>query len=173
MLKTKNVLLAIAALSLSFGLTGCGKDNYQGTYTGTEIRAAATTGGTTTNNNYYGQNMARAVTLTLSNSGDVVSGTYQVTQSQMYGGQTGQTGYGTQESYQFTGSSSSSGQITNVMLISTGGYSQYSQCFMQGSLSSSNHGQQITGTLTSATASSSGAQTSQCGSLTLNLIRGN
>ncbi len=165
-------------MSLALGLTGCGKDNYQGTYTGTEIRAAGTVGGTTTQQNYgYGQNMARAVTLTLSNNGDVVSGTYQVTQSSMYGGtqpgQPGQTGYGTQESYQFTGSTASSGQITNVMLISTGGYSQYSMCFMQGSLSSSNHGQQITGTLTSATASSSGAQNSQCGSLTLNLIRGN
>ena len=172
MLKTKKVLMAIAAMSLTLGLMGCGKDNYQGTYTGYEIRAQGTTTGTTTptsgyNTGYNSYNAARAVTLTLSNNGDVVSGTYQVTQPS-YGGTTTTGTYGAAESYQFTGSSQTSGQISNIMLVSTGGYSQYSNCFMQGTLSSQNHGQTLSGTLTAA---ASGA--SNCGSLQLSLTRGN
>lgn len=168
MLKSKKVLMAIAAITLAAGLTGCGRDNYQGTYTGYEIRSqsSTTTGGTQPT---MGYNAARAVTLTLSNNGDVVTGTYQVTQSQ-YGGYTGGTAMtGQAESYQFTASSDQSNQLSNVMLISTSGfYSTYSNCQMQGTLSSQNRGQVVSGTLTSAAGAAS-----NCGSLQISLTRNN
>jgi hypothetical protein len=177
MFKTNKVLLTIAAMTLTAGLTGCGKDNYQGTYTGYELRLPATatgTGGTTVpQTGYtgygYGAQQARAVTLTLTNSGDAVTGTYTVT-TPAYGGTT--TAGIPAETYSFNGSSANSGSISNIMLFSTtgsyGGYSQYSMCIMQGTLSSQNHGQTITGTLTAAPSAAS-----NCGSLQLNLTRGN
>lgn len=167
MFKTKKISVAIAAAALVMGLSGCGKDNYQGTYTGYEIRSQGTTGTGTTG---VGYSQARAVTLTLSNNGDVVTGTYQVTNTNTYSGNTGNTNLA-QETYQFTASSEQSGQLTNVMLISTGGgygYSQYSNCLMQGSLTSQNRGQVVNGTLSAATGAAS-----NCGSLQLSLTRGN
>lgn len=173
----KKILMTVSAAVLAVGLTGCGKDNYQGTYTGFEVpTAAAPTAGTTTQNGgyntgaYYNQQPSQ-VTLTLSDNGNVVSGTYTVTS--MYGGMQGQMGqmgqYGNQPS-QFTASSENSGQLSNVSLLR---YMNGQTCFYQGSLSSSNHGQQITGSLSSAMSGTSGAWGAMCPTITLNLTRGN
>ncbi len=172
MLKTNKVLLAITAMTLSFGLTGCGKDNYQGTYTGYEVLGQAQTTTTTggTNPQYYpqagyGTNM---VTLTLTDSGNVVSGTYSVTSAYQTTGQYPQTGAAMTS--QFQASAENSGSLSNVSLLKISQYGGQ-PCLYTGSLSSSNHGQTINGTLNAA--ATSGQIGNYCGTLTLSLTRGN
>jgi hypothetical protein len=175
MLKTNQVLLAVASL-LAIGLSGCGKENYQGTYTGYDVASASTTAPTGTtgyNPNTPPVNQApRTVTLTLSNNGDLVSGTYTAAATNQFNGgySTYNSGFSTGATYTFSASSSTSGQLTNVTMIpsaSTGG-SSYSSCALQGSLSSSDKGQSITGTL-----SPFGYANSGCTAITINLTRPN
>lgn len=182
MMKSNRVLLAVAAVTLAMGLTGCGKDKYDGTYTGFEVRSVTTQGAQPTPTVGTGMSSARAVTVTLANNGDAVTGTYQVTMSNGVGsmGYNGYNSYspyspyamgnmsGAGESYQLTASSAQSGSLTNVMLVSTGGYSMYSNCLMQGSLTSENHGQTLSGTLSSPSSAAS-----NCGTIQLTLTRGN
>jgi hypothetical protein len=178
MTNTKKIFLAIATVTLSLGLTGCGKDNYEGTYTGLELPVASTTTPTPTQGGYqypnqypnqtsygYGQYGANQVSLTLTNNGDVVSGNYTVTSTGM------NSGYGN-TSGTFRANSSNSGSLSDVYLLKSapGGYQQ---CIYQGSLSSTNHGQTLTGTLSTAQVGVSGGQYSYCPSISLNLTRGN
>ena len=178
MMKTNKVLMAALATILAAGLSGCGRDNYQGTYTGYEVRNQATVAGQT-QPTQVGYSQARSVSLVLTNNGDVVSGTYTVTNTNngsYYPQQGGNTNLG-QEVYQFTASSEQSNQLTNVMLFSSGssmstgggyGYSMYSNCLMQGTLQAQNKGQIVSGTLSPIASANS-----QCGSMTLQLTRGN
>lgn len=175
MLKTNQVLTALAAVALSVGLTGCGKDNYQGTYQGFEQLSSAQTAQTGQNGqpipqyNYnYQNNQANMVTLTLTNNGDAVTGTYSVTQS--YGNMYQTPMNMGNTTSQFTASSENSGSLSNVMLYrNVNGMA----CLYTGTLTSSNHGQTITGTLSSPSANQSGAWGASCSQITLNLTRGN
>lgn len=185
MMKANRVLFTIATVALAMGLTGCGKDKYDGTYTGYQIRlpAASPSGTPTTNYNYGTTTPASPVTVTLANNGDSVTGTYQVTMSNGVG-TSGYNGYNTGnntgynngaynagESYQFNASSASAGSLTNVMMIpTTVAYgSLNSNCgVLQGSLTSQNKGQTLSGTLSPLPGAAS-----NCGALQLQLTRGN
>ncbi|MBS1962209.1 MAG: hypothetical protein JST04_08335 [Bdellovibrionales bacterium] len=168
----KKILMTVSVATLAVGLSGCGRDNYQGTYTGFEVPTASnTTTGTTQNGGYntgYYNMQPSQVSLTLSDNGNVVTGTYTTTSS--YGGyQTQYNQYGNQPS-QFTASSENSGSLSNVSLLR---YMNGQTCFYQGSLASSDHGRQITGSLSSAMSGTSGAWAGVCPTITLNLTRGN
>jgi len=170
MLKTNKVLMAIAAMTLAAGLTGCGRENYQGTYTGYEQKLA-TTGTTGTFTGSGGMNQPSLVTLTLTDSGNVATGSYTVSQSYQMSPFPTNQGQQTQAG-QFTASTENSGSLTNVQLMrfeAMGG----SACLYTGSLSSSNRGQTINGTLTSPSASQSGSNMNMCPSIQISLTRGN
>lgn len=166
MLKTKKVMLAIAAITLAAGLSGCGRDNYQGTYTGYEMKTAAA--GTTGYGGSYA-NPTSMVTLTLSNNNDLATGTYQVTPSYGTGFNTGTTT--PQTPGQFQASTEQSGSLTNVQLMRFDTFGG-SACLYTGSLSSANKGQTINGTLSSPS-TVSGGQMNMCPSIQLSLTRGN
>lgn len=158
----KKILMAVAVAVL--GLSSCGRENYNGTYTGYQM-AAQTTG----TSSYYNYSMAgnSAVTASLTSNGDSVTGTYQLTGGSSY--------YNTSTSYQLTANSSQSGQLTAVTLIPTSNMYNNTGCgFLTGTLTTSNKGQMITGTLTpSGAAAYSGAQSSMCPSVQISLTRNN
>lgn len=143
MLKANRVLMAIAAMILSLGLTGCGKDKYEGNYTGVEMRSMTQAGTTPTPTQQ--QTQARQVTLTLTSNGDSVTGTY--TPAPLYNGGMNGSVNGSSETYQLTANSSNSGQLTNVMIFPAPGNTMNSGCVIQGTLASQDHGQTLSGTL--------------------------
>lgn len=171
MLNQKKILMAVAVAVL--GLSSCGRDNYNGTYTGYQTASAVTTTGTPQTGypqtGYYSQNGSGTVTASLSNNGDVVTGTYQVQPS-------GYTSMGMgSQSYQVQANSAQSSQLSNVVLIPTTSMYSAAQCgAFTGSLSSSNHGQILSGTLTpGGMPGMSGAQNSMCPPVTVSLTRNN
>ena len=186
--RTKILMTALAGLALS----ACGSNHFTGTYTGTQTATpstptAATTGsGTTagtTSYSPYGYNQqpsAASITLTLTEQGDIVTGTLTAP---------GAKG-------QLTASAASADSLSNiqVMMISdtpvanpttAPGYNN-AQTYMcanyqlTGSLSSPNKGDSLTGTLT-GTQMSTGSQYgynssygmgyNTCASSTLTLIK--
>ena len=96
MMKHKKVVLGLAALTVVF--SGCGKNDYNGTYEGYETPTA-----TGTNQQMYGMNMVQPdyATLTISQNGETVSGTY-TTRSGIQGN--------------FMASAASSNRLDNVRL---------------------------------------------------------
>lgn len=163
MLNKKLLMVVMGSLALS----ACGKNNYNGTYTGYETSAASAAQTTNTGmqqGGYYPQqNMGGGtgiVTLTLKQDGDIVSGTYatQVSNSGYntgYGNAGSSNGSGT-----FSASSQKSNSLDNVQLAitygsvtgSAGSYSPYGNtggttCILSGNLQSSNDGKSLSGTL--------------------------
>lgn len=150
-MRTQKLALLITTAILGLSLSSCGKERYSGTYTGYQVSVPAT-GTTQTQTNYqnntmYGSNQSSIVTANLNSNGETVTGTYSLS-----GGNTGYQNSGsTNTTYQFTANSSSSGPLSNVMLIpssnGTGSNMSMSSCMLTGSLTSSNSGKSITGTL--------------------------
>jgi len=145
MLNKKLWMVAFAALAF----TGCGKNDFNGTYTGYETQSAGSVGGTVGNYGGY----ATPVTLQLKQEDDFVTGSYSA-QSSYSGGQS-MTG-------QFTASAKDADKLTNVQLVlsySSGaggypnqGYGSYPNyntggSFYSGELSSQNDGRSLSGTL--------------------------
>lgn len=157
MLNTKKIVMLVTASILGLGLSGCGKDNYNGSYSGTEIKmpqSATQTGQTQyPQQNYYQQQSYRGVTAELSHDGEIVTGTYTVTQqANQYGYQqpgmtnTSGTGTGVTETYRFEANASGSDQLTAVRLIPmTSGYG--GGCVLEGSLAAVQDGRRLSGTL--------------------------
>jgi len=159
MLNMKKIVMVVTASILGLGLTGCGKDNYNGSYSGTEIKMPQSQTGQTgqTQNyypqqNYYQQQSYRGVTAELSHDGEIVTGTYTITQqANQYGyqqpGMTNTSGTGVTETYRFEANASGSDTLTAVRLIPmTSGYGG-SACVLEGSLAVVQDGRRLSGTL--------------------------
>lgn len=142
MLNKKLVMVALAAVALS----ACGKNDFNGTYTGYETASGTQSG--------YGMG-ATPVTLNLKQNDEFVTGTYTA-QSSMYTGGQSQSVTG-----QFSASAQNSDKLDNVQLIVSqsgyGGYNGYptgsgsgyygSGQIYSGSLSASDDGRRLQGTL--------------------------
>lgn len=163
MLNTKKIVMVVTAAILGLGLSGCGKDNYNGSYSGTEIKLPQTaqtqTGQTQPSyypqQNYYSQQSFRAVTAELSHDGELVTGTYTITQQQnqyyQQPGTTGTSGTGMQETYRFEANADSSDQLTAVRLIPmSSGYGMGGGCVLEGTLAAVQDGRRLSGTLNPA-----------------------
>lgn len=156
-MSTKTILKVVAASILGLALTGCGKDNYNGTYSGTEIKLPQTqtqTGQTSQYQNYYpqqGQQSYRAVTAELKHDDEIVTGTYTITQpTSQYGGTT-TTGTTAAETYRFEATAGTANSLTGVRLIPmSSGYNMGGGCVLEGSLSAVQDGRRLTGTLNPA-----------------------
>lgn len=134
MLNKKLMMVALAAVALS----ACGKNDFNGTYTGYETQSGSTGG--------MGMGYPTPVTLNLKQNDEYVTGTY-TSQAQFQGGQS-MTG-------QFSASAKSSDKLDNVQLIMTASGGQWNGgmpgngmgSFFSGSLSSQDDGRRLTGTL--------------------------
>jgi hypothetical protein len=156
MFDTKKILIVTFA---ALGLTACGKDNYNGQYTGSEVKIpqSGQTGQTGGSQYGYGYSMYgtqySAVTANLSHNGDVVTGQYEA-QNSMYGGgtynqypsSTGTTGTG--QMYRFEATAKQANRLEGVRLIPLNSYS--GGCILEGSLEAVDDGARITGTLNPA-----------------------
>ncbi len=160
MFNAKKISMMVTASILGLALTGCGKDNYNGNYSGTEIKMPATQTGQTgqtgqpgqpgyyPTNNYYNQQQSyRGVTAELHHDGEIVTGTYNITPNQ-YGGVQSQTTSVQQETYRFEANANTANQLTGVRLIpmSTSYYGG-GGCVLEGNLTAVQDGRRITGTL--------------------------
>jgi hypothetical protein len=145
-MKTKKIGILLPLVVLGLGLSGCGKDNYNGTYTGTAIRTTGQTGGNsqvpTQSNVQYQQ-----VSANLQHNRDIVSGTFTLTM--MQGGMWNQNQQWNQnnmmggESYRFEASARESDRLTDVRLMPMNGYG----CMLTGTLESIQNGRRLRGTL--------------------------
>lgn len=165
MMNTKTILKVVAASILGLALTGCGKDNYNGTYSGTEIKLPQTqtqTGQTTQypsqypsqyypQQNYYQQQSYRAVTAELKHDDEIVTGTYTITQpTSQYGGTT-TTGTTAAETYRFEATAGTANSLTGVRLIPmSSGYNMGGGCVLEGTLAAVQDGRRLSGTLNPA-----------------------
>lgn len=163
-MRRNKIALLVATAILGIGLSSCGKDSYDGNYTGYEIEVNQAANNQPQNqypnqpqnqypnqypnypqNGGYGNNQSSVVEAKLNSSGETVTGTYTLAANTYQYNQNSSTPI----SYQLTANSTSSGSLSNVMLIPTGNGSNMgmSSCVLTGSLSSSNSGKTITGTL--------------------------
>lgn len=150
MMNSKKLMMVIAATVLGLGLTGCGRDNYDGAYSGSEIKMPqAQQQGQTGQQQYMPQmpmgGQYRGVTAELRHDGDIVTGTYNAAQQQY--GQTipGQTA-GAAETYRFEANARSANKLEGVRLIPMTSM-MGAGCVLEGSLEAVENGRRLTGTL--------------------------
>ncbi len=139
MMKRNKILITVSFLALA--LTACGKNNYNGNYTGAEIKTPVAVSGQT--QGYGGQSQYRQVSADLSHNGQIVTGTYNIVQPSY--GQTQTPTTGSQETYRFEANANSSDKLEAVRLIPMNSYS--GGCVLEGSLSAIENGRRLTGTL--------------------------
>ncbi|MBC7385171.1 MAG: hypothetical protein H7301_03285 [Cryobacterium sp.] len=166
-LKT-NALLGLTVLA-AMSLSACGRSDYNGTYTGYQTSVAPAAGSTQSNYPSYQSQSAGVVQASLTSNGDSVTGTYNLTSS---GGNTGSYYQSASSggSYQLQASSVNSNSLTNVMLIPTS--QSYGGCTLTGSLTSSNGGKSLSGTL-NPLGQTQNTGYSTCQAVQINLTRNN
>jgi hypothetical protein len=164
MLNAKKILMVVTASVLGLGLSGCGKDNYNGQYTGSEISIPQQGQQQQPLPNqplpnqpqtpYYpqGQYMGqqyRQVTVNLSHNGDIVTGDYTATNTGMggmnYPSQMPMNS-GMNETYRLEATARSANRLDEVRLIPMN--NMYgSNCILQGALDAVEDGARLQGTL--------------------------
>jgi hypothetical protein len=165
MFNTKKILMVVTASVLGLGLSGCGKDNYDGQYTGSEIQtpqeqpqAQPQQPGSQYYPQNYNYNMQqpqyRQVTVNLSHNGDIVTGDYTAAANTMGAGmQYPQTQYpmngmmGGTETYRLEATAKEANRLDDVRLIPTSNNMYGSACVLQGSLAAVDDGARLQGTL--------------------------
>ncbi len=155
MKNNKKILVLITASMLGLALSGCGRDNYNGNYTGSEtkIPQAGQAGQMGFPQMGMGQQSFRGVTAALSHNGEIVTGTYTISQGVQQQNQfPGSTPVAvTPETYRFEANARGSNELTAVRLIpmTTGGFNTGfgAGCALEGTLTAVENGRRITGTL--------------------------
>lgn len=142
MMKSNKILIAVSLLALA--LTACGKDNYNGNYTGAEIKTPVAVSGQT--QQYGGQSQYRQVSADLSHNGQIVTGTYNIVQPAYAQSQTPMSTTN-QETYRFEATANSADKLEGVRLIPMSSYGSAGGCVLEGSLQAIENGRRLTGTL--------------------------
>jgi hypothetical protein len=165
MFNTKKILMVVTASVLGLGLSGCGKDNYNGQYTGSEIQMPQQQPQQQQpGSQYYPQNYGmqqqqyRQLTVNLSHNGDIVTGDYTAAANtamgmgtqypSQYPTQYPQTGMlGAAETYRLEATAKDANRLDDVRLIPTSNNMYGSACVLQGSLTAVDDGARLQGTL--------------------------
>jgi hypothetical protein len=161
MLNSKKILMVVAASVLGLSLSGCGKDNYNGQYTGSEItipqQGQAQQQQQLPNQpptpyypqgNYMMGQQYRQVTVNLSHNGDIVTGDYTATNTAMGANYPSQMpmNNGMTETYRLEATARNANRLDEVRLIPMN--NMYgSNCILQGALDAVEDGARLQGTL--------------------------
>ncbi len=180
MRNTKKMMMTLAVALLGLGLSACGRDSYNGAYSGTQIRMPQQQQQPGQNgqqvpmpNPYMGTTTQYSgVTADLRHDGDIVTGTYDTNPQQA--GTQFQTGMaGQQETYRFEATARTANRLEGVRLIPLNSMNSMmgGGCVVEGTLEAIENGRRLTGTLNP---SNMGYQTNNswmCGPLQITLDR--